>query len=132
MEDGNSGRWSDSGPGAGFNETTIATKIWVRGLHEGREQHRRQFGWFGRVEIVQIHDPVSWQEHLGWLELERDAGSEPGLTSWPEALLKWARSDERVDVVIPATTNPAHARERTGSPPWFVAEQRRPVERLAG
>jgi aryl-alcohol dehydrogenase-like predicted oxidoreductase len=48
-------------------------------------------------------------------------------------LLKWALSDERVDLVIPATRNPDHARSNAlaGSPPLFDAEQRRFVERLA-
>jgi diketogulonate reductase-like aldo/keto reductase len=53
--------------------------------------------------------------------------------SWPEALLKWALSDDRVDVVIPATRNPDHARAnaRAGRPPWFGSEERRLVEELA-
>jgi diketogulonate reductase-like aldo/keto reductase len=56
-----------------------------------------------------------------------------GVDSWPEALLKWALSDERVDLVIPATRVPEHARANAaaGSPPWFDGEQRRLVERLA-
>jgi diketogulonate reductase-like aldo/keto reductase len=56
-----------------------------------------------------------------------------GVESWPEALLKWALSDERVDVVIPATRNPAHARANAcaGEPPWFGNEERRLVEELA-
>jgi diketogulonate reductase-like aldo/keto reductase len=56
-----------------------------------------------------------------------------GVASWPEALLKWALSDDRVDVVIPATRDRAHAREnaRAGDPPWFGSEERRLVERLA-
>jgi diketogulonate reductase-like aldo/keto reductase len=56
-----------------------------------------------------------------------------GVESWPQALLKWALSDDRVDVVIPATRDPEHARANAaaGSPPWFDAEQRRVVERLA-
>jgi diketogulonate reductase-like aldo/keto reductase len=56
-----------------------------------------------------------------------------GVDSWPQALLKWALSDERVDVVIPATRRPEHARANAaaGSPPWFDAEQRRLVESLA-
>jgi diketogulonate reductase-like aldo/keto reductase len=57
-----------------------------------------------------------------------------GVVTWPQALLKWVLSDERVDVVIPATANPAHARANAtaGSPPWFGQGERRLVERLAG
>ena len=53
--------------------------------------------------------------------------------TWPQALLKWALSDSRVDVVIPATSRPERARENAaaGTPPWFGAEERRLVERLA-
>jgi diketogulonate reductase-like aldo/keto reductase len=56
-----------------------------------------------------------------------------GVTTWAQALLKWALSDERVDVVIPATTDSDHARENAaaGEPPWFGPEERRLVERLA-
>jgi diketogulonate reductase-like aldo/keto reductase len=62
-----------------------------------------------------------------------DALFDLGVDSWPEALLKWALSDPRVDVVIPATRNPDHARENAlaGKPPWFGNEERRFVERLA-
>jgi diketogulonate reductase-like aldo/keto reductase len=44
------------------------------------------------------------------------AGLEPlgGLT-WPQALLAWALADERVHVVIPATSSPAHARENAAA-----------------
>jgi aryl-alcohol dehydrogenase-like predicted oxidoreductase len=57
-----------------------------------------------------------------------------GVETWAEALLKWALSDERVDVVIPATSDPQHARvnARAGRPPWFGSEERRLVESLAG
>jgi diketogulonate reductase-like aldo/keto reductase len=56
-----------------------------------------------------------------------------GVESWPQALLKWALSDERVDLVIPATRDAEHARSNAaaGTPPWFDAEQRELVERLA-
>ena len=56
-----------------------------------------------------------------------------GIRTWPQALLKWALSDERVDAVIPATANPEHARTNAaaGEPPWFGPEERALVERLA-
>jgi diketogulonate reductase-like aldo/keto reductase len=62
-----------------------------------------------------------------------DVLEELGVESWPQALLKWALSDERVDVVIPATRDPEHARANAlaGEPPWYDAEQRRVVERFA-
>ena len=57
-----------------------------------------------------------------------------GVETWAQALLKWALSDERVDVVIPATSRPERTRENAaaGSPPWFGPEERALVERLAG
>jgi diketogulonate reductase-like aldo/keto reductase len=56
------------------------------------------------------------------------------IETWAQALLKWALSDERVDVVIPATKRPERAAENAaaGSPPWFGPEERHLVERLAG
>jgi diketogulonate reductase-like aldo/keto reductase len=62
-----------------------------------------------------------------------DVLRELGVDTWPQALLKWALSDERVDLVIPATRSAAHTRANAGagSPPWYDAEQRRLVERFA-
>jgi diketogulonate reductase-like aldo/keto reductase len=185
----------------------VATKIWADTVEEGREQFRQQLDWYGRVEVQQIHNLVSWDRHLEWLEPEREAGrierlgvthyvasafdelaralrtgrfqtlqvplnplerecerellplaaelgvavivmrplgsgallrnapqvdelTALGVESWPEALLKWALSEERVDVVIPATRRPVRARANAaaGAAPWFDAEQRRLVE----
>jgi diketogulonate reductase-like aldo/keto reductase len=196
------------------DQAIVATKIWSRSVAEGQAHFARQLEWFGRVDVEQVHNLVSWEEHLPWLEVERDAGRigrigvthydhgafgeleralrskrfetvqvplnpfereceerilplamelglavivmrplgegallrrrpaveelaplrDFGITTWPQALLKWALSDERVDVVIPATTDPEHARENgvAGEPPWFGPEERRLVERLAG
>jgi len=56
-----------------------------------------------------------------------------GVASWAEALLKWALSDERVDLVIPATSRPERTRENAaaGEPPFFGPGERAEVERLA-
>jgi diketogulonate reductase-like aldo/keto reductase len=58
---------------------------------------------------------------------------ELGVETWEQALLKWALSDERVDLVIPATRVAEHARTNAaaGSPPWFGPDERALVERLA-
>lgn len=57
---------------------------------------------------------------------------ELGIETWPQALLKWALSDERIDVVIPATRSAEHAVEnaRAGETPWLGPEERKLVERL--
>jgi diketogulonate reductase-like aldo/keto reductase len=207
-------RGAEASLGAGLaprrDAATVATKIWAGSVREGREQFARQLEWFGRVELEQIHNLQSWQEHLAWLEHEREEGridllgvthyaarafgevaralrtgrfetvqlplnprerecerellplaaelgvrvivmrplgegalirsappaavlEELGVETWPQALLKWALSDDRVDVVIPATRSVEHARENAeaGSPPWYDAEQRQLVERFA-
>jgi aryl-alcohol dehydrogenase-like predicted oxidoreductase len=56
-----------------------------------------------------------------------------GVTSWPQALLKWAMSDRRCHVAIPATRHPDHARANAaaGDPPWFGDEERAYVAKLA-
>jgi diketogulonate reductase-like aldo/keto reductase len=195
-------------------EAVVATKIWSGSIEAGQEHFRRQVEWFGRIEVEQVHNLVSWREHLPWLEEERTAGrigqlgvthydasafgeletalrtgrfqtlqvplnplereceerllpltaelgvavivmrplaegtllrrvpaageleplGELGVTTWAQALLKWALSDERVDVVIPATRDPEHASANAaaGEPPWFGPDERRLVERLAG
>jgi diketogulonate reductase-like aldo/keto reductase len=195
------------------SETVVATKIWAGSVEEGRQQFAGQLRWFGRVEIEQVHNLVSWESHLPWLEAERDTGRidrlgvthwqasafpelaralrterfstvqvpynplerecerellplakdlgvavivmrplgdksrlpsppppealaplrEFGISTWPQALIKWALSDDRVDVVIPASRNHDHVRENAaaGSPPWLGEEERRLIERLA-
>ena len=59
--------------------------------------------------------------------------AEFGVKTWAQALLKWALSDPRVDLVIPATRRPERVAENAaaGSPPWFGREERAYVERLA-
>jgi aryl-alcohol dehydrogenase-like predicted oxidoreductase len=57
-----------------------------------------------------------------------------GVTTWAQALLKWGLSDPRCHVAIPATSRPGRMTENAaaGNPPWFGAEERALVSRLAG
>lgn len=56
-----------------------------------------------------------------------------GITTWAQALLKWGLSDPRVHVSLTATAQPGRLTENAagGSPPWFGAEERAYVLRLA-
>ena len=68
-------------------EVVVATKIWARSPREGREQFEAQLRFYGRrVDIEQIHNLVAWQDHLGWLQAEREAGGIGflGATHWNE------------------------------------------------
>ncbi len=56
-----------------------------------------------------------------------------GVTTWAQALLKWILSDPRCHVTIPATSRPERMAENAaaGEPPWFGAQERELVARLA-
>jgi len=56
-----------------------------------------------------------------------------GVSTWTQVLLKWILSDPRCHVTIPATSQPARMQENAsaGDPPWFGADERAYVARLA-
>ncbi|HXV57422.1 MAG TPA: aldo/keto reductase [Gaiellaceae bacterium] len=57
------------------DEAFVATKVWAGSIEEGRAQLEAQLGFYGgRVDLEQVHNLVAWQEHLDWLEAEREAG----------------------------------------------------------
>lgn len=74
----------------------LATKIWTADPSDARSQYADQLEWFeGRVEIEQVHNLVAWQEHLPWLEQEREAGrvKRIGVTHYsPGAFAELARA----------------------------------------
>jgi len=55
------------------DEATVLTKIWTPSADEARSQLEDQLAWFGHVEVEQVHNLVAWEQHLPWLEGERDA-----------------------------------------------------------
>lgn len=194
-------------------DASVLTKIWSGSIDEARRQLDAQLGWFGHVDLEQVHNLVEWEQHLPWLEAERDRGrirllgvthyqpsafgdveqalrtrrfdavqlpyspwerscersllplaqelgvavivmrplgegellrrtpsdeelrplAELGVQTWAQALLKWALSDERIDLVLPATSRPEHVAENAaaGSSPWLGPDERAYVERLA-
>jgi aryl-alcohol dehydrogenase-like predicted oxidoreductase len=57
------------------SDAIVATKIWTPSVDEGRAQFDAQVAFYdGRVDIEQVHNLVSWRDHLAWMEAERDAG----------------------------------------------------------
>ncbi|MEZ5098946.1 MAG: aldo/keto reductase [Thermoleophilia bacterium] len=54
----------------------VATKIWTPSPDEARRQLAHQLDVLGGpIDLEQVHNLVSWREHLAWLEREREAGS---------------------------------------------------------
>ena len=56
-----------------------------------------------------------------------------GVTTWPQALIKWGLSDPRVHVSLAATAHPGRVAENAaaGAPPWFGPGERAYIQRLA-
>jgi diketogulonate reductase-like aldo/keto reductase len=57
------------------DEVFIADKIWTPSAQEGAAQLARAVDWYGgRVDLMQIHNLVSWPAHLTMLQAARDRG----------------------------------------------------------
>jgi diketogulonate reductase-like aldo/keto reductase len=85
-------------------QATVATKIWTSSVEEGRAQYAAQRGFFGRVDLEQVHNLVAWEEHLPWLEEEKREGriDRIGVTHWSAGAfgeLERALRTGRFDVV---------------------------------
>lgn len=54
----------------------VATKIWTRSASDGRQQAARALAFYGgRVDLYQVHNLVSWRDHLQTLQALRAEGS---------------------------------------------------------
>src|SRR5207247_495091 len=116
------------------SESVVATKIWAGSLEEGRAQFENQLRWFGRVEIEQVHNLVSWEAHLPWLEQEREAGriGRIGVTHWQaSAFPELARALRAGRVCVLQVTDHSLENAAAGAPPWLGPDERKLVERLA-
>jgi diketogulonate reductase-like aldo/keto reductase len=100
-------------------EAFVATKVWTSSVGDGQAHFRRQLAMFGgRIDLLQIHNLVSWRGHLAWLERERDEGR----IRWLGATHYSASAFDELEVVmrsrrIAAIQVPWNPRER-------AAEQR--------
>jgi aryl-alcohol dehydrogenase-like predicted oxidoreductase len=57
------------------DRVVIADKVWTPSAQEGAAQLARAVAWYGgRVDLMQIHNLVSWPAHLPMLEAARDRG----------------------------------------------------------
>jgi aryl-alcohol dehydrogenase-like predicted oxidoreductase len=57
------------------DQAFLATKTWSRTQAAAEARFAEQLRFFGgHIELMQIHNLVSWEERLSWLERERDAG----------------------------------------------------------
>lgn len=66
-------------------EAFIATKIWTPADDEAHQQLARAVSWYGgRVDLMQVHNLVSWRVRLDMLEKARDKGEVGiiGATHW--------------------------------------------------
>lgn len=56
-------------------EAIVATKIWTSSADEGCQQMQRALAWYGgRVDLYQVHNLVSWRDHLETLERAKGEG----------------------------------------------------------
>jgi len=69
------------------DEALVATKVWTASPVDGRAQIERALAYFGRVELYQVHNLLSWPEHLTTLEGFRQLGQVKalGATHWNPA-----------------------------------------------
>ena len=101
------------------DEAVIATKIWARSAREGRAQFQAQLSFYGgRVDVEQVHNLVACDEHLRWLEEEREAGrvGAIGATHYSPAgfaALEQLMRDGRVQVIqVPYNPREREVEER--------------------
>jgi aryl-alcohol dehydrogenase-like predicted oxidoreductase len=96
------------------DEAFVATKIWTPSDDEAEAQLARAVAWFGRVELMQIHNLVAWPERLDLLERASADGQVEliGATHWSPAAFEELETVMRTGR-IDAVQIPYNALERT-------------------
>jgi aryl-alcohol dehydrogenase-like predicted oxidoreductase len=57
------------------DDAFLSTKTWSQTQTAAEARYEQQLRFFGgRIELMQIHNLLDWEERLRWLERERDAG----------------------------------------------------------
>lgn len=56
------------------DEAIVATKVWARGRDIGEGQIEAALGWYGHVDVYQVHNLLSTEEHLPFLRRHKEAG----------------------------------------------------------
>src|SRR3954452_11533852 len=57
------------------DEAFVATKIWTGSAGEGEQQAADALSFFsGRIDLLQVHNLVAWQQQLGLIERLREEG----------------------------------------------------------
>jgi aryl-alcohol dehydrogenase-like predicted oxidoreductase len=52
----------------------VATKVWARNRAVGEDQIERALGWFGRIDLYQVHNLLMAEEHLPLLHRLKEEG----------------------------------------------------------
>jgi aryl-alcohol dehydrogenase-like predicted oxidoreductase len=57
------------------DEALVATKVWARTRDVGESQIERALGWYGYVDLYQVHNLLATADHMPFLRRHKEAGA---------------------------------------------------------